>query len=360
VVHDLQEHQLYYDNAQFRFAGLPILWLPRLRMPDPTLNRARGFLLPSFRSSSTLGFGVRLPYFLPIGDNRDLTITPYLTSGGASSVALRYRQAFGSGSIEFNGAWANDNLLAGTPSRGYLFGSGTFALPRGYTMGFQIETASDDAFLLDYDFSDKDRLASGLYLTRTKRDIYFDTRLFQYHSLRGSENNQTSPSLIGDLSFARRFTPALIGGQATLSFDLHDRIRTSKTLTDTNGDGITDGRDMSRATFALDWRTGATLPNGMILGAKAALAADLFSISQDPAYPGTITRLTPTLSVDLRWPWVRAAHKAGGASQTIEPVAQIVYSPASNLFVPNEDSTLVEFDEGNLFSFSRFPGADIR
>ncbi len=360
VVHDQLEHQLYYDNAQFRFAGLPILWVPRLRMPDPTLERARGFLLPSVRSSSTLGFGVRLPYFLPIGDSRDLTITPYVTTQGATSVALRYRQAFRTGAIEFNGAWAQDDVIPGEPSRGYLFGTGSFALPRGYTLGFQLETVSDDAFLLDYDFSGKDRLASGAYLTRTKRDLFFDTRLFKYKSLRSGDSNQTLPTLIGDLSFARRFTPAMIGGQALLTFDLHDRVRTSDVTTDANGDGVTDGRDVARASLGLDWRTSTILSNGMVVGADAALMADVFSVSHDPAFPGTITRITPTVAVDLRWPWVRPARAPGGASQVIEPIAQLVYSPESTDPVPNEDSTLVEFDEGNLFTFSRFPGGDVR
>ena len=31
VIHDQQEHQLYFDSAQFRVAGLPIFYIPRLR-----------------------------------------------------------------------------------------------------------------------------------------------------------------------------------------------------------------------------------------------------------------------------------------------------------------------------------------
>ena len=40
-------------------------------------------------------------------------------------------------------------------------------------------------------------------------------------------------------------------------------------------------------------------------------------------------------------------------------MVQLVWSRAPNQNVPNEDSTLVEFDEGNLFSYSRFPGSDL-
>ena len=44
VIHDEAERQLYLDDAQFRVAGLPIFYWPRLRLPDPTLTRATGFL----------------------------------------------------------------------------------------------------------------------------------------------------------------------------------------------------------------------------------------------------------------------------------------------------------------------------
>ena len=42
VVHDQQERQLYFENAQFRVLGLPIAFFPYLRLPDPTLTRTSG------------------------------------------------------------------------------------------------------------------------------------------------------------------------------------------------------------------------------------------------------------------------------------------------------------------------------
>jgi LPS-assembly protein len=49
-----------------------------------------------------------------------------------------------------------------------------------------------------------------------------------------------------------------------------------------------------------------------------------------------------------------------GAVQVLEPVAQLVWAPDELAEVPNVDSTVVEFGEGNLFTFSRFPGSDRR
>jgi LPS-assembly protein len=357
VIHDNLERQLYFDNAQFRVAGIPVFYFPRLRMPDPTVDRANGFLMPSVRSSSELGFGIRLPYFLTLGDSRDLTVTPYVTVKGSRTLGLRYRQAFATGQLSFTGAVTRDRVLP-DDTRGYLFGEGSFSLPRGFTLGFQVETVSDDAYLLDYGITDKDRLASGVYVLRTKRDSYADARVFRYHSLRAGDSNQFLPTLVGDLSFVRRVTPDLIGGQGELRFDLHSVGRKSNIPFDANGDGVTDGRDMTRATLGLNWRRQEVLANGMILGGGLGLTADVFSIREDDAFPGTVTRVTPAAAIDLRWPWVRAGGR-NRATQVIEPVVQLVWTGDPGDPVPNEDSLLVEFDEGNLFSFSRFPGGDI-
>ena len=357
VVHDQTERQLYFDNAQFRVAGVPVFWVPRLRMPDPTVDRATGFLLPTLRSSSTLGLGIKVPYFIAIGDSRDVTLTPFVTDSGNKSLAFRYREAFANGTLSFEGELSKDDLTT-RDTRGYLFSYGSFLLPRSYRLGYQIETVTDDGYLLDYNIAEKDRLATGAYLQRTGRDSYFDTRLFKHNSLRAGDDNQTLPSLVGNLSLIRSMTPDLIGGQATLSFDVLTLNRSSGVSFDANGDGVTDGRDMTRATLGVNWRRQELLTNGMVLGFGAGLTADAFSIRQDNAFPSVVTRMTPMAFADLSWPWVKSA-SGGHSAQVIEPVVQLIWSQESTTPVPNEDSTLVEFDEGNLFSFSRFPGADV-
>lgn len=358
VLHDQQERQIYYEGAQFRVAGVPIFWSPILRMPDPTLSRATGFLLPSMRATSALGFGVKIPYFIAMGQSRDLTVTPYVSTRGGKTLGLRYREAMAAGTLTMTGAVTRDPIRPGS-TRGYFFANGSFALPADFAGGLQVQTASDRGYLLDYGITDTDRLASGIWATRTRRDGYVDARLFRYHSLRAGDDNLVQPSLVGDLSVVRRFTPQAIGGEGQLSFDLHGIGRRSNVNWDANGDGVTDGRDVARASIGLSWRRQTVLGNGLVLGGGLGVVADFYSIRQDAAYPGTVTRLTPTASVDLGWPLVRPATTPGGATYTLEPVAQLVWSRESHNAVPNEDSAQVEFDEGNLYAFSRFPGSDL-
>jgi LPS-assembly protein len=358
VLHDQVERQLYFDHAQFRVAGIPVFYIPRLRMPDPTLKRATGFLMPHFRMTTALGPGLKLPYFIAIGDSRDLTLTPYVSASRTRTLEFRYREAYPTGTVEVTGALTHDDLIPGK-TRGYVFAEGAFALPRDFRLDLRLQEVSDDAYILDYGLDETDLLESGVELTRTRRNEHIEARFFRYWSIRAGDDNAVLPTIVGDLSITRRFSPQLIGGEAQFEFDLHSHRRSSDVATDANGDGTVDGRDVARASAVADWRRSWILPNGMILAGAAEVTADFYSIGQDASYPGTVTRILPAAAVELRWPWVKAATRSG-AAHVIEPVAQLVVAPDSADAVPNEDSQIVNFDEGNLFAFSRFPGADAR
>jgi LPS-assembly protein len=356
VIHDSVEKQIYFDNAQLRFGGVPVFWIPRLRMPDPGLSRATGFLVPVVRSNSGLGTGLKLPYFVRLGPSRDLTVTPFLGSKSARTLDLRYRQAFATGQIEIEGALSRDTIRPGK-TRGYARVEGSFRLPKGFRLDLSGQMVSDPGYLLDYGLSDADRLEGRVAATRTRRDEFIGARLVHYNSIREGEVNSRLPSLIGDLTWERRFRPGLIGGTGRLAFQTHSHRRSSTLLTDSDGDGISDGRDAARATLRAGWRRDAVFGPGILGAVLAEGQADFYDISQDPAFAGQKTRVTGAIAAELRWPLVRT--NPGGATQVIEPVAQLIWAPKdSNDDIPNEDSVLPEFDEASLFALDRLPGND--
>ncbi len=348
IVHDDLEKQLYFDDAVFEVMGLPVMYLPQLRLPDPTVKRATGFLTPSLRSTDELGFGFKLPYFIRLGDHRDLTLTPYVSANRTRTMEMRYRQAFVNGEFEANGAISRDDIKADS-LRAYLFADGEFDLPRDFKLEFDIETTSDDTYLLDYDYSDKDRLDSAVTLSRVRRDRLFVAELIGYRSLRSSENNQTQPYVVGDLTWRNRFRPARIGGTATLNFDAHAHQRRSEE------DVI--GRDVGRISGQADWRRSWVGPWGMLLSTEALAIVDYTGVRHDSNYPDAVTQITPYGVAELRWPWVKQGTRA---SHILEPVVQVIWSPDAADETPKDESTQLEFDEGNLFSMSRFPAGDER
>lgn len=356
VRHDEVERQIYFDNAQFRLAGIPVFYIPRLRMPDPTLDRATGFLKPSLRTTSDLGTGLKLPYFIALTPSSDLTLTPYITTRDSQTLELRYRQAFTTGRIELNGAITRDQLIPGDP-RGYLFVDGEFRLPLNFGLTIKGQTVTDPAYLLDYGISDADRLDSRIEASRTRRNEHISARIISFQTLRDDEDNTTIPSLVADLTFHRRFSLGALGGEGGLRLQTHNHWRSSTNPLDgPDSDDIADGRDLGRISARVDWRRSFLLPLGIEGTVLGEATADAYSVAQDQDFGGKTTRTHGNAGVELRWPWVKAG--ANGATHVIEPVAQFIWASSNADSLPNEDSVLVEFDEGSLFSLDRFPGSD--
>jgi LPS-assembly protein len=356
VVHDEVERQIYFDRAQFRLAGVPVLYIPRLRMPDPTLKRATGFLMPSIRTTSDLGTGIKLPYFIVLGQSADLTLTPYLTTKDSQTLDLRYRQAFATGLIELTGSVSRDDILPGK-TRGYLRLQGAFTLPERFQLTFDGKTVTDPAYMLDYGLGNADRLDSRIEVKRTRRNEHISARIISFQTLRDDEVDSAIPSLVADLTFHRRFSLGPLGGEGGLRLQTHNQYRTSTSPLDgADSDDIPDGRDIGRISARIDWRRSFVLPMGIEGTVLGEMTADAYTITDDAVFAGSTTRTHGSAGVELRWPWVKA--EAGGATQVIEPVAQLLFSSSTAETLPNEDSALVEFDEGNLFALDRFPGSD--
>ncbi len=348
VIHDQETRQLYFHNAQFRIMDIPVFYLPRLRLPDPSVRRATGFLPPELRTSNKIGIGLRLPYFVRLGDHADLTFTPFL-SAKTSTFEVRYRQLFTAGEIFFEGAASHDSLLPGQ-TRYFLFGNGAFDLPLDLRLSFNIEQVSDVGYLSDYSFSGSDRLRNRISLTRTQRNQYLFAEIGRWETLRASELPIADqlPGVQGDLLFEQRLQPNMIGGEIRLRFSAQGHYRNSML------DAL--GRDQTRLGVAADWQRDWVLANGMIASAETSLALDRFTIKDDIAFAPTQLRSTQAAAISLAWPMARQA--ANGATDVLEPVVQLAWGNQNGPDAPNEDSLMVDFDMANLFELSRFPGLD--
>ena len=355
VTLDEAERRLTFDRAQFRVAGVPVLYLPRLSLPGPGVERARGFLVPRLRSTSRLGTGLITPYFVPLGRHADLTFSPYLSTR-TRTLGLRYRQAFRRGTIAVNGAVTSDDIR-GEDTRGYAFADGAFVMPRGFALDFDLRVASDDTYLLDYGISDDDRLGSAVTLFRARASEYVEARVLSFQDLRGVDVAATSPRLQAGFDWTRRLAPPGLGTlELGLSGDAYLRDSTLARDSAVDRDSIADGRDAVRLGASADWRGARVLTGGAVLAGLAELDLDTFEVAQDDAFPDRVTRLLPTVGAELRWPLRRVA--ASGMVDVLEPALLVAWSPEGPDEPPLEDSTRVELDGGNLLATSRFPGED--
>mgnify|MGYP001277948346 CR=1 FL=1 len=78
MLHDEKKKTIYYDNAVIKVYNVPILFIPKLSHPDPTVKRRSGFLPPNFSDTKNLGSSISIPYFWALNDDKNLTLNSRL------------------------------------------------------------------------------------------------------------------------------------------------------------------------------------------------------------------------------------------------------------------------------------------
>ena len=89
-----------------------------------------------------------VPYFIPIGTDKDITLTPDI-SPKTRMLEVDYRQILNKKSFTFDGAISDDDTEpASLRAYGRIFGR--LNVFDGYKLGFTLQSASDNAYVGDY------------------------------------------------------------------------------------------------------------------------------------------------------------------------------------------------------------------
>ncbi|MDG3042421.1 hypothetical protein P6F28_14110 [Roseicyclus marinus] len=366
ATHDQQERMIYLRNAQFRVAGVPVGYLPYLRMPDPTVERANGFLRASIRSSSVSGTTLRLPYFITLGDHADVTLAPNISLGGSTStlntLEARYRQSFAYGDIEFNGAISRQGLNS-RGAQAYVFGNGAFSFPSGFDVSFQVQDSSHRTYLADQNFLggrtetftgiplsfDVSTLISSLSVNRSRPGeiVSFNGRILE--SLQPSDVTTDHPSSDLNAEYSRWFEIDGLPGEFLFS-------TVAQAEYNEFAPASTRRRDIERVFAGLRWRESWDIGAGFVLDGELATFSDNYDISDDPAAIAR-QRTTQNLAVvALRWPWERTL--ANGTRHSFEPFLRQIAFRGTAPVVPSIDGTIDDFDPYNRFALDRFRRLD--
>ena len=345
VVHDEIEHQLYFESVQFRIKGMPLAYIPRLRLPDPSLKRATGFLIPRVKTTDRLSSGLKIPYFIRIDDYRDLTLTPYLSSR-TRTLEYRYRQAFVDGDVSVKGALSDDDLESA--KRAYLFADGSFSIAAQTQLDFDIEMVSDPAYLLDYGYSEKDRLDSAISLVQVKDPSLFMGGITIFQTLRDDEQTSESPPLTGSFNYEKHMPIKSKGN--LMVFTTGDTVFRYGTKTGPSA------RDLNRLSTGAKFEYTHITKLGAVVDTQLGVRGDIYQTLDDPSQTGVIRRAIPHVGLGVSFPL--AGSTVAGHQFLLAPTMTLAYSSIFGRDPLNEDSTRAELDTANLFAVNRFPGED--
>lgn len=209
--------EIMYKNVVLKVKGVPVAFTPYLRLPDPRISRARGFLMPSLEVSSKLGTGVRIPYFVPIKDDKDLLLTPLLSTE-TNTLEYRYRQAFENGNLTVSGAVSKDTIHP-NELRYFIKADGSFVSASGYHINFQTGRVSDDGYLGDYGYFSEDKFETRVTLKKEEFDGKGNLKQTVELVRNDFFDNTTETEVTGSVGYSRPIAQNLLPGQVLGSLD---------------------------------------------------------------------------------------------------------------------------------------------
>ena len=219
---DVENSNIVYKNVTIRVKGLPIAYIPYLRMPDPSVGRARGFLVPEAVLTSNLAIGLKLPYFIPTSLSSDILMTPYLSSK-TRTLEYRYRKKFRNGDLTIKGAFSNDSLVR-NELRYFSQIVGSFQLGYGIDLKFDIGKVGDTSYLGDYAYSEESDFNSEIVIGKTAvvKQQFFDGNLTYLRERVLSNSLDEYYALSGE--FIRNFSVAKLPGRFKFSTNLNSSL----------------------------------------------------------------------------------------------------------------------------------------
>lgn len=391
IIHNQQEKIIRFENAAFEVYGRPIAWLPYLSMPDPSVTRKSGFLMPSGIINEKLGYGVTVPYYWALSPYYDVTtiLTPLTKQGLFGDVEYRHR--FSSGQVSFSAA----GLFQAQPGqfttsraderwRGAVNSTASFSLARDWTLGWDLTYKSDRQFFKDYSFvSFGGGETSEIYLEGNTQRNAFTVRAYAYQisqedytdsefnangfSPVGSSLQDKQPLVLPVVDYDYVFADPILAGELALTANF-----TSLTRDETDAFSIDGGTTpkfrgvdgtFSRFSVKGNWRRTFIDPLGQTFTPFAYVRGDLFFLTSPDADVTALAgesfvgRAMPAVGLEYRYPFIATFD---GGNQILEPVAQIVVRPDEQRIgeLPNEDAQSIVFDTTTLFDLDKFSGFD--
>lgn len=411
VVQDDELRAVLYRNAVFRVGGVPVFYLPYFAHPDPTIERASGFLFPTPSYDEGRGLSLETPYLKVVSPSEDWLISPQFNTRVAPLVNLQWRRRFADGTVVVRGGGtyernfgdfdldgdgdAESNVSFGDrTARSYLLAHGRFDPAGPWRWGFTAERTSDKTLFDRYDvrspyqdnglyYGDQRRLISQIYIEHQTPRSYVSVAAFTLQSLRVATFDPVTPALNifetdGSLPVVAplieaRWEPEgpVFGGRLRLkgsavSLYRDDYVGGPVLRPESIPVGSTlglPGVDSRRVSGQLEWRRTLISPMGIRWEPFVDVRADAYSVGDLPPVMGleeeAISRGRATAGVDVSYPLIR--QMGVGADLILEPMAQLSISTNSDLDprIPIEDSQAVELDESSLFRIDRFPGYDL-
>jgi LPS-assembly protein len=370
AVQDRETRTIQYFGSVIEVVGVPVLYLPYIAHPDPSIERASGFLPPEIGRNRRLGTFYGQPYYWAISPSQDVTATLRLHGNVNPLIGVEYRKRFWSGEIELDTTFTNEQLFNTDGDtfgdelfRYSAFGEGRFDISEQWQWGFGLERIYDDEYLRRYDIEGAGQ-RRGPYIGQ-------DTRLIsQLFAIGQSAHSYTSISAVGFQGLREDDTPDLLPvilPFAETEYVMHEpllrgqlRFQANSAVLMRDDNPLTLGLEGNNGRFSLGatWRRDMVFGPGIIVSPLAHVRGDVFSVETAPDDYETFGRALGMGGIEVSWPFMRPGERF---DLVVEPVVMASYGSddAEDPRIVNEDSLAFELDDSNLFRPNAAPNYDL-
>jgi len=340
-------------DAQIRFMGVPLIYLPWVSFPLGS-ERKSGFLFPGIGNTSYGGLQLSVPYYWNIAPNADFTFQPveYSRSGPDLGGDLRFLTQHQRGEVDWN-YLPYDGAFHASRSRVRL--SDVAELPDDFRLSVKAENVSDPFYFED--FSQGPEGASTAFIERRATLSYrgdhwsVDGEAQQYQTI-------DYTLAVNDRPYARVPRIAVsadygLGAAGVLRYGFDSEL--------------VDFQRPDGATGVTGWRAdvmpGASLDltgPGYFLRPALAWRATSYQLDDTaPGQPRSPSRTLPIASLDTGLVFERDAGSRNQRKLTLEPRIQYLDAPYRNQDqLPVFDTALPDLNPVELFRNNRYVGAD--
>ncbi len=361
---DREKQIIKSRGGVFRFYNFPVFYTPFLQTALPSKGRQSGFLHPSYAKSTSLGLGIRAPFYWNIAPNMDLTATPFIgVSSQQMILSNEFRHKVSYGDYSVSAEIANNKLSSSVNTnsstikrsekqyRWNIGGSGVFDFTKNTGLDFSGNTVSDRNYLREYYFNYAPSTLSKVNLDYIKGREYHSIKTIRIQELLDKDAEKAAPWIL----------PSIDSHIETKPFFFKEKLAlTSNATTITRLDGL----QYRRATFIPEANFPFNL-HGNLFNLGGKVQTDIYSLDNNFQYGSQRTKnydhtqlnYKPELSASWRLPLIK---KSESNTLMVEPMINFISSSYRKKVsdVPNEDSNSSELTVSNLFVNDRISGFD--
>jgi LPS-assembly protein len=377
IDHDKELRLIEFRDATMEIDGWPVFYSPYISAPDPSVKRASGFLIPSVGGSNTLGANVTIPYYLVLGPDKDLTLSPRFMTKAGALLATNYRERFGNGTLDAIASINHSDVGSGSSSssegeqwRGHINEHSVFDLNETYRTGLDVQRVSDQTYLQRFGFGNPllNAMTSRGFLEGFEQRASTDINMYAFQPLLPGIGDSTQPIVLPVANRNWQSQPDALGGRWNLNANVLDIVREVGTQTRRLSLGSEWNRTFrdgigGQYNFSAGLRGDGYSIANLSAVSNSELPSAFFSVNKQPAVAPTATnfvtgRTFPQVGLVWSYPLI---HRGAEITELIEPIAGGFAGPSSGnrRNIPNEDSLSFNFSDSDLFRRDRLAGYDV-